>query len=611
VKDKVEAGMVQNHKHCQVCTEYQRITLDRRYFRDRAEPADGEHQIGPKLHEHLNEEDLATTVDDFTLPPGRMHTVDNTCWAGGKILTLGLFGSSVEHRVLNHREMRVASYDSMLGLREVGSSVVNSVGFVDAVQGPVVGTMSVRLDDGSNGGMLEFAAWIVVGTRVGPFELVKNTQAMPKPVRSATREESVVASKSAGPTFGKFVTWCTGKTGKFCRMFLLHKDKMWKRLFGFGAFVLALCVAQEEHVACDAARLNQVQEFCVVLYDLIIRLYDSAPGEVLPAIRVLMAQAESLWLGNAVASGVYLLQEAVHQFFHFAEIIAFFGGLAPYAEDFSEKYNKVFKSDVTFHSTHRAGSNQEQFLREPLVREQRQRIYRLMKAKQSGDLESIESQFTLIATAKAPAKTHQVLFSHTVKRFQSEFGIDATAAVQQLLHPELWTHQEMELGVIDQLGIEAIGREKFRSFSKQPLDSLSILALAPATPGYLEFENERDICEDEDCIPCLGVELGKTLKRNALEVSSDLLFLAVAFRVYRGEGEVLGFYVDVNEDQRQFGIRRVDGSHYGGLGEFATRHTVLEIVLASRVRGASHFVLPVKSQNRAKYLDVFRGKPGV
>ena len=72
----------------------------------------------------------------------------------------------------------------------------------------------------------------------------------------------------------------------------------------------------------------------------------------------------------------------------------------------------------------------------------------------------------------------------------------------------------------------------------------------------------------------------------------------------------MGFYVDVKEDKREFGLMRQDGTMYGGLGEFSLDRKVLEVVQVERVRGSTQFVLPVRKENKAKYLDVFRGKPG-
>jgi hypothetical protein len=75
------------------------------------------------------------------------------------------------------------------------------------------------------------------------------------------------------------------------------------------------------------------------------------------SVHSLLIELKKLWLENAVLSGVYLLPESVHQFFHRGEIIDQFGSMAGFAADFPEKYNKVFKSDVSNHITHHKWEN--------------------------------------------------------------------------------------------------------------------------------------------------------------------------------------------------------------------------------------------------------------
>jgi hypothetical protein len=154
-----------------------------------------------------------------------------------------------------------------------------------------------------------------------------------------------------------------------------------------------------------------------------------------------------------------------------------------------------------------------------------------------------------------------------------------------------------------------VGEQTFKSFSNQTANSLRVLALSPDTDANRAIKS--DLCVDSMCIPCLGLELGKTLNRNASVSSADVLVLPVSFRVLSGSGEVLGFHVSTHEANRRFGIVRTDGSTYGGMGELSVNSGPLAVVKADRIRGESGFVIPKNGRNLARYLSVFRGKPGM
>jgi hypothetical protein len=449
----------------------------------------------------------------------------------------------------------------------------------------------------------------VQGISSGTFKRVLNPASIPTGAASTSRETKVL--KALGPkTFKTFVEWCVTKTGKDCAAFLNHKDKMWPRLFGFGHFVLALCVTETSQVICNNQRLEKLLCFNITLYELVIRLYDASVGHVLDEIHSLLIELKKLWLENAVLSGVYLLPESVHQFFHRGEIIDQFGSMAGYAADFPEKYNKVFKSDVSNHSTHHKGATGEDFLKEPLVREQRQRIYRLMMSKLSSEVTKVETAFAFICKPCMLAKSFDEIVISTVKRVKAVFGLDVGDSFSSFDdNNDSWIYKACVLSLVDQSEVDAIGEQTFKSFSNQTANSLRVLALSPDTDAYRAIKS--DLCVDSMCIPCLGLELGKTLNRNASVSSADVLFLPVAFRVLSGSGEVLCFHVSTHEANRRFGIVRADGSTYGGMGELSVNSGPLAVVKADRIRGESGFVIPKNGRNLARYLSVFRGKPGM